>query len=58
MTAIEVLIMLKKKIDRAARQHCTYTIETDDTLAINQALNEYATTDTGPAPDFDWPEFG
>ena len=41
MTPIEVLKMLKSKIDAAELNKCNYTIETSDIEAINQALLLY-----------------
>ena len=38
MTPIEVLKMLKSKIDAAGLNKCNYVIETSDIEAINQAL--------------------
>ena len=38
MTPIEVLKMLKSKIDAAGLNKCNYAIETSDIEAINQAL--------------------
>jgi len=38
MTPIEVLKMLKSKIDAAGLNKCNYAIETSDIDAINQAL--------------------
>ena len=39
MKAIEVLKMLKSKIDAAAQINCNYAIEVSDIEAIDQALN-------------------
>ena len=41
MTPIEVLKMLKSKIDAAGLNKCNYAIETSDIEAINQALLLY-----------------
>lgn len=38
-TPIEVLKMLKSKIDESRLNECNYVIETSDIEAINQALN-------------------
>ena len=38
MTPIEVLKMLKSKIDTARLDKCNYAIETSDIEAINEAL--------------------
>jgi len=39
MEPVEVLKMLKSKIDAASQNNCNYVIEISDIEAINQALN-------------------
>ena len=41
MTPIEVLKMLKSKIDKAGFNKCNYAIETSDIEAINKTLALY-----------------
>lgn len=51
MTPIEVLKMLKSKIDAAGLNKCNYVIETSDIEAINQALLLYDISGSTLLPD-------